>query len=253
MSLTKSVGRIYIDELDLVLQFFDRVDEAMDRHGLSLELRWGLDMSPPLGEDADYGIFPAFDPAFSNAENGFWLIVRQDGEVVHHGTAITLPLPYPVNLADYIEEQGMYLSAGTHMGDRIVLDGPAKDFAKTITNLATFYGNIRSRNGFAGSEASKDFLVPLLPTVARIIAYCKWGCVHNFGMAKQVLVEKGVIDRYLVESVFDGVTFETSGDIQPGPRVMTYTPIKSSLSAARVFVRDAGQSDNLYQLVKQAA
>ena len=131
MSISEQIGWSGANEMPAVHRFFAAVDRHAADRGLEIEIKFGINQLGQLAEDADYLMFPAFDPALStgDASRSFWIIVKQDGEITHHGTEMLIAMPGQVTLLDYLHEAGMWDSDR----DSIELTGEAAAITGRIT------------------------------------------------------------------------------------------------------------------------
>lgn len=162
---------------------------ALSRYGAEMTIHG--DFAAFASVDRDTAIaFPGYFNETTNADRGMCVLIHKDGETI--GTyACGLYLPVDT-MAEYIDEIGLHHACAK---PDIEIFGTVREWFEAMEGPSAFSGGIWVRPDLRGTELSR-LLVPFLPMIGRSFAVDVWDAKHVFFMVPEIIMKKGIAERY---------------------------------------------------------
>lgn len=153
--------------------------------------------------------FPGYWNEMTNADRGMTVLIHKDGETI--GTyACALYLPADT-MAEYLDEIGLHRDC---TAPDIEIYGTVREWFEAMEGPSAFSGGIWVRPDLRGTELSR-FLVPFLPVIGRSFAVEVWDAKHVFFMVPEVIMRKGIAERYRPLFLEPGATWHYTSPPTP--------------------------------------
>lgn len=154
-------------------------------------------------------VFPGYWNETTNADRGMCVLIHKDGETI--GTyACGLYLPADT-MAEYMDEVGLHRACPS---PDIEIHGTVREWFEAMEGPSAFSGGIWVRPDLRGTDLS-HFLVPFLPVIGRSFAVEVWDAKHVFFMVPEIVMKKGIAERYRPLFLEPGATWHYTSPPTP--------------------------------------